>query len=685
MSERSGLVTIQDLVGDETTHSDSSTTAEGSFTNHAMSGIYSKSELPALSFCKSMKEPFDEASTTPERSKRSTNDTDNSSDFTDQFTSAAFTQVSPNGLSPDHRHSFDLLTEPLGEKNSDNVTDLESTLPSLDKIDLNDDRSDVSKVLSPAPLFVANILANKVSLNKSRDKVMEHWEEILHLTKLEYLMEAHRLLPSLIHELDHILKTIEFSAHCLVFPHGFDLKDLDAFDSFMSSDHEDHESHGEVKKRASKKWTERGKRVAGLIRHKFKFRGQKGSQAHKKFESQGIYAEKFELLPRDIKEKKNIQKDNKTRFILDKHVWHLWNVPAFAYTSKSLEPTKPTKDKDKEKGKKQGKQGKQELPVSGSLSNLPSPKEEELKVPLSNISLPVKIEVRFHPMMENDKSTRKKNVHIERTMEEEDEASEFLLWVHSTIEVLLNSCDLHRLRCFFESAQDALTVLNSPGAGWSNITNKQYTMKYKMWEDGSAVCLMDGVLDAKTFDVLVCVNEIHSHKNWVPMVNESVEIHAMTLFSRIISHKASLPWPLQPRDTVLYGFALDLLEDKDHEGFIMCGCSVPDDACSMWNLPVSPTTAKTTRMDIKFFTFALYPQKDDPEKTGCKFLVSFNPRVNFIPDSLASFAARQSATTLWGNLQKLCSKKDKPLQIYANPIIYGAIKQKLEKFYGHPI
>lgn len=262
-----------------------------------------------------------------------------------------------------------------------------------------------------------------------------------------------------------------------------------------------------------------------------------------------------------------------------------------------------------------------------------------------------------------------------------------MTWLHFFLERLVNNPQIHKLRMQFYQTERALAVLaasaNPADKSWNSIVTKEYRALWNVQDEGNAICVIEGTMKSPIFQCLSLINESDLHKNWLPFLSESRKVHQVSQFTQVLCQRTNFPWPLDDRESLMLGYAIDGLH-LPTPSIIMNGESVPDDAVSVFGLPLTPPCPGLTRMRVNFFTFELRPNVEDAQVTMAKLVVFLDPQMTFIPKAVQSFIARQSATRLFTNMQRLCARFEKSIyaqRVKENPDIYGVVEERLRNFY----
>lgn len=214
---------------------------------------------------------------------------------------------------------------------------------------------------------------------------------------------------------------------------------------------------------------------------------------------------------------------------------------------------------------------------------------------------------------------------------------------------------------------------------------------------------MEGEMDCNIFHVLSVVNEIDLYTKWVPQMKRSERCAQIGRARQVGHFEISLPWPVANRESTVYGFGADLLDEK---GFIAVHVesitSMEDVACSKGyelesdSNPEGGSEAGQTRTRVGLPAMrkgnveaivhlggmVLEPVSED--RTVFRIVVNCDPQLALVPYWLINFITRHFAHWIFHKLRKTAmhiAGTEYETRIAENDELYGFLRRRLDEFF----
>ena len=161
-------------------------------------------------------------------------------------------------------------------------------------------------------------------------------------------------------------------------------------------------------------------------------------------------------------------------------------------------------------------------------------------------------------------------------------------------------------------------------------------------------------------------------KSWMPLCKESREFGQLSLYCKCGMIRIGLFWPIQDRETVLFGYGVD---DLEHGKLLIYFDSREDDA----NCAVPPCPAGRCRVDV--FLGGFYFERLSRERTKITCVWNCDPKMS-VPAAIINWFAGTFASTLVAQIvgaAKFDEHSAYHERIQRNPEFYGNIKLRLEE------
>ncbi|CEM19252.1 unnamed protein product [Vitrella brassicaformis CCMP3155] len=226
-----------------------------------------------------------------------------------------------------------------------------------------------------------------------------------------------------------------------------------------------------------------------------------------------------------------------------------------------------------------------------------------------------------------------------------------------------------------------LMMASPTDQAWRAVSHDAYDFRWRFDEDGTAIMMIEGVLNSDLFSIMCLIYECDYHNKWLPFLTESSTYHIVGRLQQIVVHGYALPWPFEPREAVAYGFGTNALEDPDFHCVMVVAWSVPNEK-TYWDAPVPGARDGVIRMNVEHFAYYFYPESE--KSTRMKVLLKIDPKIAFVPLWLQNYIARFICQWMFRNILK-CIKNFKgsvwEKRMKERPEVYEWIRREVQKFY----
>ncbi|EGG22871.1 hypothetical protein DFA_05001 [Cavenderia fasciculata] len=245
---------------------------------------------------------------------------------------------------------------------------------------------------------------------------------------------------------------------------------------------------------------------------------------------------------------------------------------------------------------------------------------------------------------------------------------------------------INRLRQESKEIDMLLNVLHEDfkSVGWTEINKVDgiHTM-YKENGSGMHSIRIDGIVSSPIFNICSVLLEVDLYNTWIPRLTECNLLASDDRFRKVIYCRAECPWPIADRDLCLYGYGVDMLEDKE-QTFVVVSRTYEDGDFDH-NVVIPPPTGKPSsvvRSHTQISGFTIKPLS--PTETYVQVVSCTDPRMKFVPYWFLNFITNQFSHYLFQMLrqqaQKVTTSPEFQKRIASNPI-YSVIKEKSELYF----
>ncbi|OII76439.1 hypothetical protein cand_002070 [Cryptosporidium andersoni] len=190
---------------------------------------------------------------------------------------------------------------------------------------------------------------------------------------------------------------------------------------------------------------------------------------------------------------------------------------------------------------------------------------------------------------------------------------------------------------------------------WNTLDDSNIGMWWAIDSNSEFRVLCDFTVDTNVLNVISLVNESNFHSHWAPFVTNSECISYIGLYSQLISHSSSLPWPIGLCQCSLYCVAVDICRSPNNQPcVIITAISFPDKADSACGIKTKDQPNNASKLDILSLCFVIQPFEGNNLKTRISFISkSLIPISLFVPKAVPSFIAKQIGKCLFNNLMRI--------------------------------
>jgi len=181
-----------------------------------------------------------------------------------------------------------------------------------------------------------------------------------------------------------------------------------------------------------------------------------------------------------------------------------------------------------------------------------------------------------------------------------------------------------------------------------------------------------GAGDVPLYNILAVVYEMDLIHKWMPLCKESAECGQLSLHNKCGLIRVGLFWPIQDRETVLFGYGVDHME----EGQLLIYFDSRDDNPHC-NIPKCPKN----RVRVDVFLGGFLFERLSANKTKVTCVWNCDPKMS-VPTSIINWFAGTFASTLIGfmlDAAKFDEKSEYYRRIQEKPEFYGSIKERLDE------
>ncbi|EME32309.1 uncharacterized protein Gasu_04040 [Galdieria sulphuraria] len=148
-------------------------------------------------------------------------------------------------------------------------------------------------------------------------------------------------------------------------------------------------------------------------------------------------------------------------------------------------------------------------------------------------------------------------------------------------------------------------------------------------------------IDAPFLATASLINEVDLLQELFWYVGSSEEIAKLSRCKKLLRSRFVTPWPFAPREAILYGYAVDGL-DEDHSVVVCFRSAEPEDFKDGSYESISSDSKDTVRLDVKIGGIQFIPLERC--KTLFRTAVFADPQVPYIPKWLFHWVSKRSSS-----------------------------------------
>jgi len=194
---------------------------------------------------------------------------------------------------------------------------------------------------------------------------------------------------------------------------------------------------------------------------------------------------------------------------------------------------------------------------------------------------------------------------------------------------------------------------------------------------------LEGIVDSPIFNVLALINELDLYVNWCPPQLKEVKCNGtISRFKKFVYMRSQVPWPLHHRDCCMYGYGVDLLEEKGCIVITVRSCT--ENEQERHSHPSLPE--RHVRMDCKFGGTLLKPISTT--RTHVTMLSNVDPKLGLVPYWILNFVTHQLSYQFFQMLRKNSMKMEGTeyeKRIQDQPKVYGELKDRLFLYFNDSV
>lgn len=214
---------------------------------------------------------------------------------------------------------------------------------------------------------------------------------------------------------------------------------------------------------------------------------------------------------------------------------------------------------------------------------------------------------------------------------------------------------------------DKSTPGGDVGPSWTYVCER-YGVKtyYRSSSADTQDILCSGIIESPFLNVAAIINEVQLYHKWVPFIASSSCVCQLSLFRKVVFVEATLPWPLAKRDAVVYGYAVDKLEDGSI--YIMCRSQDDESDARLFGYSIPEPNKGTVRMKIHSAGYVICVllcmicrieiKLINQNKAFVRVVANIDPVMAYVPYFLVNFITRQVVFMLYSLIRKVCMPAD---------------------------
>ncbi|CEM23642.1 unnamed protein product [Vitrella brassicaformis CCMP3155] len=194
-----------------------------------------------------------------------------------------------------------------------------------------------------------------------------------------------------------------------------------------------------------------------------------------------------------------------------------------------------------------------------------------------------------------------------------------------------------------------------PAHAWTeSIGNKQrkFHYRYRPEPDRSVTTICKGFIPKNTYDVVQIIND--KQEQWAPFCHRARKLKSLDRVTQVIQQLYKLPWPLNNRDTIIFGYGNDALDELNT---LVLVCVSPDEwvdkETNMFHgVHVPPEGKAMPRVPIRSLLFFLKPC--GPDGTILEVYSNVDPGISHVPMFIITEITRRIVVRMFKHIIEAC-------------------------------
>jgi hypothetical protein len=209
-------------------------------------------------------------------------------------------------------------------------------------------------------------------------------------------------------------------------------------------------------------------------------------------------------------------------------------------------------------------------------------------------------------------------------------------------------------------------------------SNKDAKVFFKQDKDGLAVIKFEKEIKCNLVNFLKLIYECDYYKIWFPFIKSSYAVATVGLAQKIIYMINDLPL-LTNRDFLVYGFGINKFQENNK--VYVLSASI-DDEPEFKNYKSYKSDSGNVRGKVNIFGWEI--EKLNEESLKLKGLISIDPKIQFIPNSLLNLALTHMTKTIFEQMMIMLKDYEKCPAYNKNPTnldlkVYNILEKEIYK------
>jgi hypothetical protein len=201
---------------------------------------------------------------------------------------------------------------------------------------------------------------------------------------------------------------------------------------------------------------------------------------------------------------------------------------------------------------------------------------------------------------------------------------------------------------FEESVMNYLGQELAAGSGFTDCSNKNFTMSYKVTKDNSITLKFEKELDVNFINFLSLVYETACYPKWFPFMVHSELSHQPGKAKKVVYMQSNIPI-ISNRDFLIYGFGVNKI--KENRTLLVCVKSIEEHTGVFEECFNKKKNSKFVRALIHIFGYEI--KIINKNKIYLRGLLNTDPKISFFPQGLINTFAKKFAEDLFAKMLKI--------------------------------